>query len=142
MNKTIAAKRARRPSEWGTPRSYLVRRDTPYRLSAGLAWCGPLARGVIGPYHPPFLVSAALWPEAVGATMCGVVIVSAVLARMHPESVFAWPRMFDSLDRELRCRRPSMQGMPKGAAIGVTAKSSRQGEVLVWPVRKQPRHDV
>jgi hypothetical protein len=85
-----------------------------------------------------FIVSGGLWSEEVHQHMEGAVVVSAVLAIVEPETVFAW----SGLLREgtgsdwLHPRLPRLLEFPKDHALRITMKQCRQGELLAWPVRR------
>jgi hypothetical protein len=85
-----------------------------------------------------FIVSGALWSEEVRPHMEGAVVVSAVLAIVEPETVFAWRGLLREGTGSdwLHPREPRLLEFPKGHALRITMKQCRQGELMAWPVRR------
>lgn len=117
---------------------HTVPRDLRWTLPAGWQWCGPMVERGLRNGSPSFIVSEALWPEEVRQHMEGAVVVSAVLAIVEPETVFAWSGFLPEGTGSdwLHPRQPRLLEFPKGHALRITMKQCRQGEVLTWPVRR------
>lgn len=71
----------KRASEWTSPRAYIVPRTLRFEVPRGWELAGPAISGVVGPYLPAFVVTAACWRPEVQQCMAGVALVGAV--RLH-----------------------------------------------------------
>jgi hypothetical protein len=118
-----------RPSEWATPRGYIVPRDFACPLPPGTAWVGDLRILAMGPYIASVVIRAEDWGPAVAPHIRGLIVVPGVQARALSEGHWsgAWPGGM------LTARSCNTVRFREGDRLTVGASSGRQGELVVVP---------
>lgn len=126
----------RRPTEWDHPRAYIVPRTLALEVPRGWELVGPGLRGNVGPYLPPFIVTGASWPDEVAQRMDGIALVGSVRLSIWQARTPGYTRHLPGPWGDVKVRLLVARALPAGAGLEVTAATSRQGEVLCWPLRK------
>lgn len=132
----------RRPSEWDHPRAYIVPRTLALEVPRGWELVGPGLRGNVGPYLPSFIVTGASWAEEVAQRMDGIALVAGVRVSIWQARTPGYTRHLPGPWGSVTVRLLVTRALPGGAGLEVTAATSRQGEVLCWPLRKLPREPM
>lgn len=132
----------RRLCEWSSPRAYIVPRTLCLPVPQGWELVRPPITGNVGPYLPPFIVTGSNWSSEVAQRMDGIAIVGGVRLSIWQAQVPGYTRHLWGPWGDVKVRRMITFALPHGAGLRVSAATSRQGEVLCWPLRKLPREPM